>query len=297
MRTNWLLSLSLVSLTLTVLALGAPSTSSTQSPAVVGPAPLSTSTTSSAFDGPFITGSIDIRPSYYPDAADSNGVDGIGTQNSVELGVQLSPKVGMAYNQSFNTNVYQANGGKDVVAQDGFLRTKVANIWNSPDETWSLGFENRLYVPTKSSARENGMVTVVRNYLNLTKKFSETLSVTASLVPIVHLYNRAGNGAGVDAAANPAFENRIYLIPTITLAPRLTLSLPIFFHQSLSRVYLGKSKWTFDLWTWPELMYGLTENQSIGVAYVSDPLSTGNDDGALKPTGGGAFQLVFQATL
>ncbi len=296
MRTNWILSLGLVSLTLSVLAFAAPAkTGSTAT--TVGPTPVPTATTATpVFTGVYPIGSIDVRPSYYPDPG-LKGKDGIGTENTVQLGAQLSQNVQMSWFQSFNSNLYNANEGKDFTVQPSYLDTRVTNLWTSANKSWTLSFENRIYLPIVPAERDAGQVLTMRNYLNLTKKFSDRLSVTASLVPIVFVFDRSGNGVGAAAKANPAFENRVYLIPTITLAPKLTLTVPLFFHQSLSRTYLGKRDWTFTLWTWPELDYAIDAHQTIGIAYYSDPYTTAVPSKRFEFKGGGALQLVYHATL
>ena len=113
----------------------------------------------------------------------------------------------------------------------------------------------------------------MRSYFNFSKDvIPETLTVTFSEIPSLWVFDRAGK----DGAANPTLENRVYLIADITLAKGLSLSLPLFFVQTkFSEFEVGATNnaaWVFNLSTWPELTYSVSDSLSVGLAYYSSNL-------------------------
>ncbi|MEZ4749605.1 MAG: hypothetical protein R3B54_02950 [Bdellovibrionota bacterium] len=85
------------------------------------------------------------------------------------------------------------------------------------------------------------------------------------------------------------------MIGDVTLAKGLTLSLPLMFHQTRHRSYQAGAKnndsWSLFLWTWPELLYSVTEKTAVGLSYYSDNLLEA--DGLAK----GVAQVTLQAKL
>lgn len=217
-----------------------------------------------------IIGSVDLRPSM-----DLTG-NVFRTEDSVELGYQFSPGRTMSYVQSIGTNLQNPDptvSGVNLSVDDGFLRTRLGKLWESKELGLNFSYQSRVYLPVSSTSRDKSMIATFRNYLTLSKTISDAVTVTFSELPIFGVYSRPGsvNAAGV-ATANMAFENRFYLITDITLSDKLSLSLPLFFHQTKARNFAGATNdgaWTFTVWTYPELTYAVTENTSLGLAYYS----------------------------
>ncbi|MCB0404006.1 MAG: hypothetical protein KDD51_04420 [Bdellovibrionales bacterium] len=232
-----------------------------------------------------ITGGVDIRPSVAP-----YGEAQFFTENTIEAGYKFNDKFSMGYVQGFYTNLH--NHSKDFFYLDvGFLKASVANLYVSDDESLSLSYSTRLYTPTRVSSREAGFITANRHYFTLSKKFSDAFTLSGSQVTVFYVYDRAGSGT----SAHPLIENRFYLLGDVTLAKGLTLSLPLMFHQTRYRRYQAGAKnndaWGLFLWTWPELLYSVTEKTAVGLSYYSDNLLEA--DGLAK----GVAQITLQAKL
>lgn len=242
-----------------------------------------------------IYGSLDIRPSIYPNSGNS----GVGLENTVEAGVAIGQNTKIGYVQVFNANFSNSplTGTSDLVAGDGWFKASFANLWVSEDGNTSLSYQPRVYLPTAPSFRDAGRITTVRNYLTLSTKYSDTFSLATSLIPIVHFSDRSGNGA----SPNPMFETRLYVIPTINFTAQLSLSVPVMAHYNLSQNHAGRQDNTFTLWSWPELLYQLDNTNTVGVAYYTDNFLAGPAGSQSLDFGNGfgkgAFQLVYIASL
>ena len=183
MRRNWFAAMSVGTLFLTAFAFGADTTTDEASAEGVASQAL-TETVDSSGVTPF--GSLEIRPTYYTRSEGQK--DGAGLENTVEAGAKLSSNFGLSYVQSFNTNFVRSEktGASDITADDGYFKANVSNIWVSPDESLSFSYQGRAYLPTLAARRDNGMVTIARNYFTLSKKFNDTVNLSTSLVPIFH---------------------------------------------------------------------------------------------------------------
>ncbi|MCB0417453.1 MAG: hypothetical protein H6617_06940 [Bdellovibrionaceae bacterium] len=246
-----------------------------------------------------IYGSLDLRPSVYPNSASPTGA-GAGLENTLEAGVKIGANTKIGYVQVFNANFSNSplTGGSDLEAGDGWFKASFANLWVSEDGNTNFSYQPRVYLPTAPAARDAGMITTVRNYLTLSTKYSDSFSLATSLVPIVHFFDRSGNGA----KPNKAFETRLYVIPTFNFTERLSLSVPVMAHYNLSRSHGGVQNNTFVLWTWPELLYSLDNTNTVGVAYYSGNFLKGAAGSQTLDFGNGfgnesAFQVVYQASL
>ena len=215
-------------------------------------------------------GVLDIRPTVAAKAGSWT------TENYAEIGYQFSKDRTVSYVQFFNTNLADGSDtteGVNLTFPGAFVRAKFNNIWKSQDESWSLGYQPRAYLPLTQADRDRGQIAVIRNYFTFSTKLSNSLSLSLIELPVVHLYNQAGytNSDG-EATANPMIENRVYVVAGITLSDKLSLSLPLYFHATLNRGFSGASNSgdvSFVLYTWPELTYTLTDNASLGFAFVT----------------------------
>lgn len=328
MGNKWLVAVTAGFLSLSVLSFAAPAAPSTATPANKPASPTvpetvpgvdtadeleadaadaaagsSTAATVQAAPTVNAIGVLELRPGYYPQG---DLKDKVATDNFVEVGGKITPNIALTYTQQFVTNLYDSapgpSKGLDLKATDGYFRAVFSNLWVSPDETLTFGYQPRVYLPTDAGKRDAGMISTVRNYLTFTKKFSDTFSFQFSEIPIFHFFSREGNVVGGKAVANPAFENRIYAIPIINLSSSWSLALPVMFHQTRHRPFAGAAHsqgWSFYLWTWPELLYAIDNHHTVGIAYQSDNLVK-PDLSAFDIGGGfgnGAFQLVYRASL
>ncbi len=238
--------------------------------AATAAAPAATVTASAAAPAAgSMIGILDLRPS----AILSTGK--YYTENLIELGYKFSPKVAVSYAQFFNTNIFD----KDSVAGEngvsptfpgGFIRTRVNKIYQNGN--FDMGLQNRTYLPLLQAERDNGKIATIRQYVNFNQKVNETLSLTAAVIPIAHVYSRA---TGTSGKANPAFENRVYLIANVNITEKLSLFMPVMFHQTKARSAAGASNdgaWTFFAWINPEIGYQINDNLAVGIGYYSDNL-------------------------
>jgi len=311
MRTKWFAAIALGALILTVSSFGDEDSKTVAAPqgTNVSSDPASVSAESSGSlvgevaapsEEKFI-GLIELRPTYGPQSGSWF------TENTVKFGYQFRKNLSVSYTQYINTNIYSPfdndTKGLEVFAHDGFFRMKMKNIWNSPDGTWSFGWQPRIYMPTHASKRDAGMVTIVRNYFDIKKQITDGFSITGTLLPIVHVYDKAGIITDGEAEANPLIENRIYLTADIDIVKNLTLSIPIMWHLTRYHDFQtgadDNSAWSNYLYVWPELVYDIDANFAVGLAYRSENLVR-SDFGATDMGVGfehGVWQAILKASL
>lgn len=250
------------------------------------------------------TGYIDLRPSWITKTGNFT------TEDTVELGAKLTADTSLTYMQGVLTNIYdpnspEATSGMKPQLDAGAIRTKVNNIWKDDSRGLSLGYENRIYLPVDEPSQSHGMISAVRNYVKLSKKVNDQLKLTLSEVATPMFHNRAGtiSTAGI-ASANKVFENRVYFITDIQLSEKLSLSVPLMFHQTRTADFrsdaANNASWSFLVWTSPELDYAVNDNLTLGLAYYNNDsfftpnLSKAQFGQALES---GEFQFVLTASL
>ena len=146
---------------------------------------------------------------------------------------------------------------------------------------------------------EAGNITRIYNALKVVYQVNDSVKLTFAELMIPQVFKTAGVGA----VANPAYQNRLYLIADFDITPKLSLSIPILAYQTKYRDYSADAKnsdsWRSMIYIWPELDYALNENLTLGVAYYSDNLLKSNlskwtvGDGLEK----GAVQFVITTNL
>lgn len=245
-------------------------------------------------------GMLDVRPGYLPKSGE------FYSENAAELGAKIGKNAQLSYFQAFNSNLLSRNEATTGVApsmQPGYIRGKLNNIWENAENKLKLSYEQRLYLPVTEAQQNTGLIFASRNYFKLNRKINDTVSLTLSEIPIFFLNSRSGVGAGATARANNIFENRVYLIADFTLTEKLSLSIPLMFHQTRTGNYgeaANANGWSHFVWTAPELDYQVAANTTLGVAYYNNDslmaadLSDTNISGALES---GVVQLVFTQTL
>ena len=250
------------------------------------------------------TGYLDLRPSWITKTG------GFTTENTLEVGAKLSPDTSVTYMQGFLTNLYDPMGlaenqGMRFQMDAGALRFKIKNIWKNEANGLALAYENRVYLPVDSGSQSKGLITSVRNYLKLSKTFSDRFKMTLSDAVITFISSRAGNiSSNGLATANSTFENRIYLMADIQLTQKLSLSIPLMFHQTRTANYRADASnnaaWSFLVWTSPELDYAVNDHLTLGLSYYnnesffSSNLSKAQFGQAFES---GEIQLVLTASL
>lgn len=276
-----------------------------------------------------ITGFLDLRPAVDLSSAGNDA----RLETSVGLGYKFTKDVSITAEQPFwsNINGQGPNSLTGTIAREGHVRLDVKNIAKSG--IWSLGYQARVYYPSRAAWRDNGFLTQIRNAFYVTAQISPAFSLSFFEVPIVHVFDKSFGPGGV----NPAFENRIVIAPELSLmGGKLSVSCPIFFHafknrngdwasaearaaadarvavgpkRSAADIYRsatavsgfagGPDEWWYSLWISPEIMYNVTKEVQLGVSYDSADF--------LKPdfsafTPGDAFtkgvpKLAFRMTL
>jgi len=250
------------------------------------------------------TGYIDLRPSWITKTG------GFTTEDTVEVGAKFSADASVTYMQGFVTNLYDPvnlaeNRGMKFSLDAGALRFQIKNIWKSEAKSLALSYENRIYLPVDSGSQSRGVITSIRNYLKLSKSVSDNIKVTLSdaVIPFINSRSGSSSSAGV-FTANNVFENRVYLITDIQLTEKLSLSIPVMFHQTRAANYRSEASnnaaWSFLVWTSPELDYAVNDHLTLGLSYYnnesffSSNLSKAQFGQAFES---GEIQLVLTASL
>jgi len=250
------------------------------------------------------SGYLDLRPSWITKTG------GFTTENTAEMGAKVTADTSVTYMQGFNTNLYdplspELSSGVRLELALGALRTKVNNIWKNDREGLALSYENRIYLPVDAASQDRGFITAFRNYIKLSKAFSDSVKFTLSdaIIPLIH--SRAGNvAANGTASANGIFENRVYLVADLQLTDKFSLSLPLMFHQTRTANFridaANNASWSFYVWTSPELDYAVSDSLTLGISYYNNDsffnsnLSKAQFGQALES---GEFQFVLTASL
>jgi len=222
-----------------------------------------------------VFGTLDLRAEFWglPGAWD--------TSNFFQIGYTFTPDVKVSWYQGFDSNLYKASltqipgaSGLNPVLDQGFLRTRVNNIWKNGN--LSLAYESRIYVPTLSFDSQMGNITRFYNAIKLAYKASEAFTFSAIGVVSPQIFNAAGTTYG---GPNPWLENRLYLVTDVQITPKLSFSLPVLLYQDKYRDYAANptnlllggntGDWGYFLYIWPELDYALNDTLTLGLAYVS----------------------------
>jgi hypothetical protein len=220
------------------------------------------------------TGYLDLRPSWITKTG------GFTTENTLEIGAKLNADTSVAYMQGFVTNLYDPvnlaeNRGMKFSLDAGAVRFQIKNIWKSEGNGLALSYENRIYLPVDLGSQSKGIITSIRNYLKLSKSVSDNIKVTLSdaVIPIIN--SRSGNSSSAGVfTSNNIFENRVYLITDIQLTEKLSLSIPVMFHQTRAANYRSEASnnaaWSFLVWTSPELDYAVNDHLTLGLSYYNN---------------------------
>ena len=261
-----------------------------------------------------VLGEFEVRPSY------TSAQGEFHTENTLELGYQIRRDLKVSYVQFFNTNLYDPKSGNPVAsqfgfaAQDGFLRTKIDDIWLSGDRKTSFSFQGRVYMPTLAavdgtpSRYDQGMVSFIRTYFKLARELSNSVSVDLSFTPGLYLFTKPGwttkfaNGTP-NSSANPIYENMFILNADIKIAKNLTFSIPIITEITRYRSYAEdaqfNNRWGYNIWFWPELDWEISSNQTVGLAFYSDNFVADDLSGVHIGTGlkNGITQVLWNVKL
>ncbi len=268
-------------------ALAEDSTTTSETPTLSGP-PAQTVTqapTNPAAPTSKVFGTLDLRAEYWgaPGAWD--------TSNFFQIGYQVNPNFLISWYQGFDSNIYKATltqipnaSGWNPVWDQGFLRTRVNNIWKSGN--LSFAYESRIYAPTWAFDSNMGNVTRFYNAFKLIDKVSDMVTLTGVFVFSPQVYNVAGTSYG---GPNSWLENRLYAVADFQFTPKLSLSIPLLLYQDKYRDYtanpvnilLGGSSgdWGYFLYIWPELDYAVNDTMTLGLAYISGNMVQPNFSG------------------
>lgn len=247
---------------------------------------------------PFIA-TVDIRPT-----ASFKGQDSFRFENSFDLGYQLSPQSMVLYHQDYWMNLYNSQlvGGADglgLIAQDGFFDWTYNNFFKNSDESLTLSYEGRLYLPTFSNRREAGMLTAVRNYIILGTKISSVLNLNLIEAAIIHAYDRPEH----KNQANPFLENRVTVQLVWNMSEKWQLSFPVAWSVTRMRTAEGAQFSNINknfAWVNPELRYSLSPNYRLGLGYYDTTSLIRSDFSAFQIGEGledGVAQVFLQASL
>lgn len=212
------------------------------------------------------------------------------TSNYTNIGYQFNPNFKMSWYQGFDSNLYSAakvgsvggplysanTAGLNGVLDQGYLRTKVDNIWKSGQ--YAFNYESRIYVPTWAFDSQVGNIVRFYNAFKFIDHVSDVVTLTAQVIVSPQVFKYAGTTL---EGPNPAWENRYYLIADFQISKKWSFTLPVLMYQDKYRDYdvagfqtnslLGghSGDWGYFLYIWPELDYALNDNLTLGLAYVS----------------------------
>lgn len=246
-----------------------------------------------------VLGSVDFRPTWAFKTGEMR------TESEAEAGVAFNKNLSLTYVQDINTNFYtpknEEASGLGAKLSVGFIRTKVKNILTWDNDKFSLNYQSRLYLPVDEPTQKKEQILAARNYVYVSRKLSDSVKLSLYEIPIFFINNRAGVGK----SANNVFENRVYLIADYQITEKLSLSVPLMFHQTRKANYsataANNNDWTFWVWTNPELDYAITDNYTVGLSYYNDSESLMTSDMKKFQIGtgleSGVLQLVFYASL
>lgn len=267
-----------------------------------------------------VKASIEARPSVKFEPVTQNGqttqskMPKYYSENTIDVGYQFNSKLYAGYRQFFDTDLYSfSDHGARLGASNAgsILRVKINDIWSNSSSGTSLGYEPRLYLPLEQSMKDAGNVVRLRNYIVLSQKVTDSVTVSLMEIPILHSYNRAGvldsTGKG---SANPAFENRVYLLTSVSLTGSLSFDFPLMLNSVRSATFQNadgslaenSGRLSHKLWIYPELSYQVDPTWTVGAAYYSDNLLDykGGDYQGLDLSTGleqGVAQLLVKASL
>jgi len=246
--------------------------------------------------------SADLRPS------SSVGAENFFMDNELALSYQISESFSATYTQRFQiglnmTALELPESGPDFHEHhDGFLQVNAANF-GSVGKT-SLSYEGRLYAPTNPEKRNRGFVTALANFIKATIPILPFAKLCLTEGPVFHAYSQSEFDGEEGVVTNPLLENRMSVsLDFLFVKDTLRISFPIFwhefFHHSSRQNGEFANSWTHALWISPEIIWKITDDTQVGVAYHSENLFGGYryalnlNDGL----GGGAFQVVYQISL
>ena len=276
----------------------APSTDDETSPSI-------TTTLPAAPTDQGVTGFVDIRPTLDLSSTDNTS----RFETSVGLGYKFSKDVNVTLEQPFWHNLYTTNpafnGTLETQLREGHVRLTVANALPASGP-FSFGYEARAYYPSRTTWRDNGMVTAVRNIFQVVWTASPVFSIAFQEQLIYHVYSQPFGANG----ANPSFQNRFVVAPSWSLlGGKLSMGLPVFFDVIRNREgnapnqkgLLGglANQWWYTIWINPEIMYNVTKEVQLGVSYYSGDLIKTDLSGFSIGEGlsNGAPQVAMRVTL
>lgn len=229
---------------------------------------------------------LELRPTYSPLSKRWH------TENVVEFGYRSSEDRKFSYVQYFNTALYTPRNRKTLFddpkfsLQPGFFRFRFNNLWRNEDKSWIFSIQERIYVPVDSanngypSKLNQGMIFVSRTYFTLRKKFFSFLEADIAIVPTIPIYSKNGYQTSHHDHANPFYETLIEQSTDFKIGDDILLTVPISFRMTRNRNYSDRAHqnggWAYNLTLLPELYWSLTENHSIGGAFVTDNMLSPN---------------------
>ncbi len=195
-------------------------------------------------------------------------------ENWLEAGVQINPNVRLTYVAIFDNSLNSGAVKNDFKFYNGILRLKVKNVLESDDKSTSLNLQARLFTPTDSAERDKGFITGTRTYATLSKKFSDSVSMTLTSAPQLNFYSKTGFGT---SANKGLLEHMLLYEVTLKIYGPVSFSMPILLQSAQYQNYQAGAKrngaLVNNLWTWPELGYAINDNHTVGLSFRTDNLA------------------------
>lgn len=209
--------------------------------------------------------------------------------NTVSLGYKFSPDTLLSYNQDFSI-APTATSDMAFLLKNGVLRLSNGNLWSSKDKLTAFSDDFEIYFPLEEAKRDAGMILILRNDFQFLRKISNSVSITFSDAPVLHLYSDDGFFDGEKFITNPIFENQFILGFEVKISQSATFSFPLMYFTTLNRDYDDRAElngsWEYYLGVGPNIALKLSDNVKMGIGYDSSNFIADTDYG---PTLGDGF--------
>lgn len=219
---------------------------------------------------PSLTGFVESRPSY---EFHENKLIGL---IYAELGMKVAPNFTIGYQQRIQHAMRDDLDNRGAFQMDdGFIHIMAPNLWKSQKFQTALDYEGRIFLPTNEVEREKGLQFAMRNYFTFRREISPGVEFLFTEMPIIYSYSKPGfSDHEGEPAANPFFENRIYLGPSFSFAKGavvwdIPLSMSMTKYSSFNPRAKFDDVWVGRLWIYSELMFNIAPGVTLGAAYQS----------------------------
>ncbi len=132
------------------------------------------------------------------------------------------------------------------------------------------------------------MITVFRPYFTIAREFNPFFEGSFAYAPSFFIFKKSGYTSAGGSAANPWFEHLLILNAGIKPVKSLSIGIPAVLQMTKYRNFADgatmNDRWSYNLWTWPEIDWDINAQHTVGVAYQSDNFLKANGTGTRGKT-------------